>query len=234
MCMAALTLAIGTAVQAQNRQFYQSVYLNGNIPTGQFASDAAPNQLALYGVPLGYKEIGKDAAAGFGLGYRASFRFDVGVGQVAPFFNADFLWNTIGGGWSDKYSDAKQSKPTYFNIPAMLGVSYLNDRLPWNAITGYLEFGLGTDLLWITSEGDHSNYPKLSYKPDFAFAWMSGLGAYFGHDQLFSAGIYYYGLGKHEIAYTSGTIERLRTSEELLPTERRTVGSVMLRLGFHF
>ena len=140
LCLTAMLIGVGSAAQAQ---FRQSVYLNGNIPTGDFASDASTVSdgtiaaLVGNGVPLTYEQVGKDASVGFGLGYRASYRFDVGVGMVAPFANVDFLWNTISGKWRDKYSDAYYSTPTYFNIPFLAGVTYIYDELPWDDISAY-------------------------------------------------------------------------------------------------
>ena len=189
-------------------------------------------------MPLTYEQVGKDATVGFGLGYRASYRFDIGYGLVAPFANIDFMWNTISGKWSDKYLDAKFSSPTYFNIPLLAGVSYIYDDLPWDDISAYGEFGVGTDLLWITSEGaDDFNF---AYKATFAFAWMIGAGAYFG--EHVSAGLYYYGLGKHTIDYTQGTLDdNMAASAQVTANEaagmgrqQRSVGSIMLRIGFHF
>ena len=231
LCFGAMLIGIGTAVQAQ---FRQSVFLNGNLPTGDFASDATANPATPYGVPLTYTEIGKDASLGFGLGYRASYRFDVGVGLVAPFANIDFLWNTIAGKWSDQYSNAYFNTPTYFNIPLMGGISYIYDELPWNDISVYGEFGIGTDFLWITSEGgtDATGNHEYSYKATFAFAWMLGAGAYFG--EHVSAGLYYYGLGTHNIDYTEATLNDHALNGTTLPRERRSVGGLMLRIGFHF
>lgn len=233
MCLMALALGIGTAAQAQLRQ---SVYLNGTIPTGDFASSININPEV---VPLTITNIGKDASIGFGLGYRASYRFDVGMGMVAPFVNADFLWNPIASEWRDRYSDMHYSKTTYINIPVQLGVGYIYDELPWPDIAAYGEFGLGTDLLWITSEGKGSGDEYFAYKMDFAFAWSAGIGAYFG--KHFSAGFHYYGLGKHNVDYTEGTIEdnTIARAHDIAmraanTRERRTVGAVMLRIGFHF
>ena len=240
LCLGAMLIGIGTAA---NAQFRQSVYLNGNIPTGDFASDASngPTLIAAYntGVPLTYEQIGKDATLGFGLGYRDSYRFDVGVGLVAPYANIDFLWNTISGKWSDKYSDAYMSSPTYFNIPFMGGVSYIYDELPWNDISAFAEFAIGTDLFWITSEGSSDNI-KLSYKSTFAFAWQIGAGAYFG--EHVSVGLHYYGLGTHNIDYTQGTLDDNAAAQAQVAVndaagmgrQRRSVGSLMLRIGFHF
>ena len=232
MCLSALFLGMSGAAQAQ---FRQSVYLNGNIPTGDFASSVSSSQTT---VPLTYTEVGKDASVGFGLGYRASYRFDVGAGEVAPFANVDLLWNTIGGGWSEKYSDAYFTTPTYFNIPLFAGVSYIYDDLPWDGIATYGEFGVGTDFLWITSEGGKTTIASVeinneyAYKANFAFAWMCGFGAYFGHHV--SAGLYYYGLGTHNIDYTQNTLDEHNLSASTLPRERRSIGSVLLRIGFHF
>lgn len=239
LCLTAMIMGVGTVAQAQ---FRQSIFLNGNIPTGDFASDASngPTLIAAYnsGVPLTYEQVGKDATVGFGLGYRASYRFDIGYGLVAPFANIDFMWNTISGKWSDKYLDSKFSSPTYFNIPLLAGVSYIYDDLPWDDISAYGEFGVGTDLLWITSEGaDDFNF---AYKATFAFAWMIGAGAYFG--EHVSAGLYYYGLGKHTIDYTQGTLDdNMAANAQVTANEaagmgrqQRSVGSVMLRIGFHF
>ena len=240
LCLGAMFIGIGTAAQAQ---FRQSIYINGNLPTGDFASSASdgPVLIAAYntGVPLTYEQIGKDATLGFGLGYRASYRFDVGVGLVAPYANVDFLWNTISGKWSDKYSDAYMSSPTYFNIPLMGGVTYIYDEMPWNDISLFGEFGIGTDLFWITSEGSKDNI-KLSYKSTFAFAWMLGAGAFFG--EHVSVGLHYYGLGTHNIDYTQGTLDDNVAAQAQvtandaagLGRQRRSVGSLLLRIGFHF
>jgi hypothetical protein len=236
LCLTVLLAGFGTMA---NAQFRQSVYLNGNIPTSDFGSDASATlQYPLptaynTGVPLTCEQIGKDASVGFGLGYRVSYRFDVGTGLVAPFLNADFIWNTITSKWGDKYSEAYFSTPTYFNIPIMGGVTYIYDELPWNDISAYGEFGIGTDILIITSEGD--NNFKLSYKPTTAFAWQIGVGAIFG--EHVSAGIHYYGMGTHNIDYTSSTLKDntyASTQMNNISRQRRSIGSLMLRIGFHF
>ena len=240
MCLAALMAGMGMTAQAQ---FRQSIFLNGNLPTGSFASDVTSNYLNTItgsNVPLGYTEIGKDASVGFGGGYRGSYRFDVGVGMVAPFLQADFYWNTISADLSEDYTQARaKGTPTYFNIPIQVGVSYLYDEL-WNDITPYIEFGLGADFLFITQEGpftiNQTDYAKLAYKPSGAFSFSIGLGAYFGNHV--SAGLYYYGFGKHTIEYTNSTVNNLdavsRTAYQTGDVETRTAGSLALRIGFHF
>ena len=233
MSLAALMVGMSFGANAQLRQ---SIYLNLNAPVGGWSQDVTSN----HGLPLTYTEIGKDASAGFGLGYRASYRFDVGVGLVAPFAQADFFWNTISGDLSDAFTQARaKATPTYFNIPIQLGISYLYDEL-WNNITPYAEFGLGTDLLMITSEGPFTiggiDYGKYGYKTNAAFAFSLGVGAYFG--EHVSAGLYYYGMGKHTIEYNKSTYDGLNTIERGLydngDVETRTVGSLTLRIGFHF
>ena len=243
MCLTAVMALVGTTV---NAQFRQSIFLNGALATGQFASKVNTNRVSIAGVtltdasvPLYREEIGKAATPGFGLGYRASYRFDVGMGEVAPFAQADVFWNFIKSEWSDKYIQAKGKSPNYFNIPVMVGVSYLYDEL-WNDITPYAEFGVGADLFIIGSEKvvnpiDGKTY-TYSYKPTVALSWMIGAGAYFGRHV--SAGLYYYGLGKHVVSYTNKTYDSFDPVTKgivdagTVPT--RTVGELALRIGFHF
>lgn len=242
MCLT--TLMVGMAFGA-NAQFRQSIYLNSNIPTGGFASDvnAAGSRtyvLPEHNVPLGYTEIGKEASIGFGLGYRASYRFDIGVGMVAPFVQGDFFWNMISSSLRDDYTNARaKNTPTYFNIPIFVGVSYLYDELP-NDLTPYAEFGVGTDILRITPEGPCTIAGdatlKYAYRNSSSFAFMVGAGTYFRRHV--SAGIYYYGLGKHTVKYTNKTYNNLdevtKHDYDNLNVQTRTVGSVVLRIGFHF
>jgi hypothetical protein len=236
LCLGALLLAIGSAAQAQESGLRHSIFLNGNIPTGDFGSSVSSSHTV---VPLTYEEIGKDASLGFGIGYRASYSFPIGMGSVAPFVGIDILWNTIDGDWSDKYSDAYFDVPTYFNVPLMAGINYTYEEV-WDNITPFGEFGVGTDFLWITHEGTGSTTNYFAYKPTFAFSWMIGAGVYFG--KYVSAGLYYYGMGKHTIDYTSGTMEdnsvaatQVMTNDALgMGRQQRTVGSLMFRVGFHF
>ena len=159
LCLTAMLVGVGTAAQAQ---FRQSIFLNGNIPTGDFASDASngPTLITAYnsGVPLTYEQVGKDATVGFGLGYRASYRFDIGYGLVAPFANIDFMWNTISGKWSDKYLDAKFSSPTYFNIPLLAGVSYIYDD-PDCDTNGVPDRWEGTGYVYGFTDANHDGFP---------------------------------------------------------------------------
>ena len=226
--------AFGSIHNAQ-AQLRQSIFLDGNIPTGSFGKSLKADETL---VPLGMANMGKDAHIGFGLGYRVSYRFDVGVGEVAPFAGADFLWNTIGSKLDDKYAGLQGSSPTYFNIPVQAGITYLYDEL-WNDLTPYGEFGLGVDFLFITQEKVGQPSDKRAYKPTGAFSWMLGAGVYFG--KHVSAGLYYYGLGKHYIDYTKSTINDNAAAAVENATyvanhtrSSRNVGSLALRIGFHF
>ncbi len=230
VCLAAILFSTASMAQAQ---FRQSIFLDGVLPVGSFASSATYND-----VPFGMKDMGKEAMIGFGMGYRVSYRFDVGMGEVAPFAQADIFWNTIDGNWKDKFAGHQYSTPNYFNVPVMLGVSYLYDEL-WNDITLFGEFGLGGDFFFITHEGTGKGNERFAYKPTCELAWMVGAGAYFG--QHVSAGIYYYGLGKHYIDYTDKTIDNnsvaaIQAASYTLANKResRTLGELAIRIGFHF
>ncbi|MBR1799215.1 MAG: hypothetical protein IJ761_04875 [Bacteroidales bacterium] len=236
---AILTLLLVGVVTTVSAQFRQSIYINGTLPTGKFASSVDDSRSM---VPLTYEEVGKDATLGFGLGYRVSYWFDIGVGYVAPFAEVDFLYNLVGGEWRDKYLDLDMKNPNYFNFPLLGGVSYKYDQL-WDDIVPFGEFAIGTDMLWITREGksvsdDPNNY--YAYKANFSLSWMLGAGCFFGRHV--SAGLYYYYLGKHPIDYTSKTLSNNNVASLQLSTneaaghgrETRTVGSVALRIGFHF
>lgn len=229
-----LGLAVAMLVSASvaQAQFRQSVYLNGELPVGNFAKKVSHT----YSAPMGPSRIGKSATVGFGLGYRASYRFDVGMGMVAPFVNADFFWNFIGDGWSDEYVQANAKTPNYFNIPVMLGVSYLYDEL-WNDITPFAEFSIGADLFIIGSERSDKFIYNYAYKPTFqqVLAWSVGIGSYFG--EHVSVGLHYYGLGKHTVRVTQKTYDNfstlMQTAYDNAAVETRNVGMVALRIGFH-
>lgn len=265
MCLAALMAGIGMSAQAQ---FRQSIFLNGEAPVGAFASGVNSSRYAQYynarstqafaNVPLGYQEIAKGATAGFGAGYRASYRFDVGVGMVAPFAQADFYVNFSNGDIREEYSKFRGDAPTYFNVPIQVGISYMYDELPMDIIP-FGEVGLGADMLFITKEGN-CQYRDLTnnvqhtltygYKSSTSFAFSIGAGAYFGRHV--SAGIYYYFLGTHALDYTKGTANNLQNilapaadQPNNTPTyseydyyqdnpENRTIGTFALRIGFHF
>ena len=237
LCLAALVFGMSSASQAQFRHFRQSIYLNGNLPTGQFGGSVSALHTS---VPLTYTEAGKEAMLGFGAGYRVSYRFDIGMGEVAPFIGADIFWNMLGSKWRDVYLDSMMTAPSYLNIPLMAGITYSYDELNTSfPVIPFGEFAVGADMMMITQEGkslkeDASNY--FAYKPSVSVAWMLGAGVFLGN--YVSVGVYYYSYGKHPVDYTDRTIERnpVAAAQVAASTGRqtRTAGTFALRVGFHF
>ncbi|MCQ2278045.1 MAG: PorT family protein [Bacteroidales bacterium] len=238
LCIAIVMLAMGINA---NAQFESSVYLNLGLPTAQFGGKADNSATA----PLLTKDnIGTTATAGFGLGGRASYLFDVGFGEVAPFANIDFQWNQIKSTYRDAYAtaDANAKTPSYFNIPIFLGINYRYELT--DVFKPFAEFGLGTDFFLISRE--QVNNSTLRYNVKNSFAWEIGAGCFFGRHV--SAGIYYYGLGKHRITYNEKrteinglTVEQVNQAGQLIDptfdcnkTQLRSIGELMLRIGFHF
>ena len=226
LCVAVVMTFAGINAQAQLSHLEQSFYLNGNIPTGQFATN-------IDAIPMTQYDMGKDAIMGMGLGYRASYRFDIGFGEVSPYLHVDFNWNAIRGSHRDAYTTAECSKPNYINIPVFAGVNYRYQLT--SILTPFAEFGLGADYLMITKEGGSNTIPTMRYKSSGAFAWQIGLGTYLG--QHVSASFHYNGYGKHTMQYTSSTN---LTGTEYEPmsgiqnAQLRRIGAISLRIGFHF
>ncbi|MBQ9639040.1 MAG: hypothetical protein IJV22_05755 [Bacteroidales bacterium] len=224
LCLAAMMFIAGANVHAQ---LEQSVFLNLALPGAQLNDKVslAPGQYC-----LGIDNIGMDATAGFGLGYRTGFRFDVGFGDVTPFVSADLFWNRVKSDVRDNLSLNDGKSANYLNIPLMIGVNYgyqLTD-----VFRPFGEFGLGYDMFLITGEGAKSSsvLPYYKYSTKGTFAWQIGAGCYFGSHV--SAGIHYYGFGKHSVSY--------RKNSTFLPTDNqsatvlRSAGAWTLRIGFHF
>lgn len=244
LCIAIVMLAMGINA---NAQFESSVYLNFGLPTAQFGGkpDLSSNIAELRSEPFLSKDhIGSTATPGFGIGGRACYHFDVGVGEVAPFVNLDFQWNQLKSSYRDAYveADPEAKSPVYFNIPIMLGISYRYELT--DVLKPFAEFGLGTDFLFITKE--RIKDITLKYNVKNAFAWEIGAGCFFGRHV--SASVHYYGLGKHVITYNEKrtdvggqTIEQINQIHQATnpefncnKAELRSIGNLMLRIGFHF
>lgn len=243
LCVTMLLMICGFSAQAQ---LENSVYLNAGIPTQQFNDAFDYDPISGVASPLlGKDNIGKGATLGLGLGYRCTYRFDIGYGEVSPFLNVDFMWNQIKGSYRDSLSVASARIPKYFNIPIMLGINYSYQLTDIIKVFG--EFGVGSDLFFVTSEGWKNNdaKPFCKYDTKTALCWQIGGGAYFGSHV--SASLHYYGLGKHAFTYdkkshfenmTLEEIEQdragLGTGYEFNKPELRSIGTLMLRIGFHF
>ncbi len=235
LCIAMLLSIVGINAQAQLAHLEQSIFLNGNIPTSNFATN---NDL----IPMTQNHIGEDAIMGMGIGYRVSYRFDIGFGEVSPYLHADFNWNSIRSSHRDAYTTASCKQPNYFNIPVYAGVNY---RYKLTEIfTPFAEFGLGMDYFLISKESgvatDATGHPAnvtLRYKPSNAFAWQIGVGTFLG--QHVSASLHYSGYGKHTLKYTEATAStldgtNLATDGSISTDQLRRVGLLSFRIGFHF
>lgn len=228
LCLAVALFVCGTNLQAQTA-LETSFYLNGIAPMGEFGKSASLNADNL----LGKDQIGTAAALGFGVGARASLPFDIGVGYVAPFVNVDVLWNQVKSSLREAYAINQAGAPNYFNIPIMLGVQYRHpmDQYGLQYLVPFAEFSVGYNLFKAGSEGwkNSETDPYNVYRANGTMAWQVGVGSFFGSHV--SAGLHYYGLGRHSITYSdrSHGYNNLDAS-----VQRRTVGTLMLRIGFHF
>lgn len=224
-----------------NAQLEQSVFLNGNLPTAEFndAVSVTPANAVINGfTPMNRIDAGTNADPGFGMGYRLNYSFDVGFGEVAPYLNADFQWNQIKGKVRDEYTNARCRAPQYFNIPIMLGVQYRYTLTDIFKLFG--ELGLGYDVFMITSSGWKGDAPLPFYKYNVggAMCWQIGAGSFFGSHV--SAGLHYYGLGKHTIEFNKNAANtdivdgNNNVIDDGTQVVQRNLGSLMLRIGFHF
>lgn len=251
LCLLAAFVSVGFGANAQLTHLEQSIYLNFNLPTAQFNDDVDVN--ALNGqIPMTRFNAGKDAIFGFGLGYRVSYRFDVGFGEVSPYLHGDFQWNRVSGDMREKYMNAGDgSAPNYFNIPLYVGVNYRYQLT--EIFTPFAEFGIGPDFFWITKEAGRINAPavgtpgdpdyvapyeygfKLKYQTTTNVAFQIGAGCYFG--QHVSASLHYNGYGKHAIKY-NGTgpqdVTLAAANASATDTQTRSIGMLSFRIGFHF
>lgn len=228
LCLAALLLTGGIKASAQ---LEQSIFLNGNLPMGQMRQQTT--------TPIMGKEaIGSNATLGLGLGYRVSYHFDVGFGEIAPYFNVDLLWNQIHGDLRDSNIRAGMQSSQYVNLPLFLGINYRYELT--DIFKPFAEFGIGYDFLFITAEGkkDDASMPYYKYNVRNALAWQIGLGCYFGSHV--SASLHYYGLGKHYVTYNTdkSNIPAITDATEVPANLNKptsvSVGQLMLSVGFHF
>lgn len=228
-----MTLSVGS-LSAQ--QLETSIYAGGLLPTGQFArynAAAGPMASGIF-APLADTSIAKGASPAVGLTARMGFFFDIGFGEIMPFLEAGFVWNApkraVRDAFDQAYSHGEAAKaPQYFNVPILAGFKYRYAIT--DIVMPFVEFGLGTDIFFISGNGFRENGPWYTYKPSADIAWQVGLGTYLsGH---FSAGAYYTSYGSHKISYTSKSSGRNDGSTPNY-TERRTLGEIGLRLGFHF
>ncbi len=240
LCVAIAMIFAGFGAQSQEIEV--SGYFNGVLPVAEF-NDAV--ELMPYGAftPINRTNIANGATAGIGFSVRAGIWLDVGSNNfLLPFAEASFLWNATKGEYRDIYDDnalnaVLQSVPTtpnYFNIPIMVGLKYRYDLT--EIIRPFAEASLGFDLTFISENGYHDvdylgveDYMEYSYKPSGAMAWSLGAGTYLGENV--SVGIYYLNLGSHRMEYTKSSYSGAEASYTV---EKRKLGELALRIGFHF
>lgn len=213
----------GYYANAQLKNFEMSLFINGNIPAGEFGQRVSP-------VPPMLKDnMGQGAMIGIGGAYRASYHFDIGYGEVTPFLEGNVQWNALKGDMRDDYAYAQCDAPNYINIPLYFGVNYRYQLT--DIFTPFVEGGLGGDFLMITHES--VNNTDLRYKPTAAFAWEVGLGTYLTSHVSFS--FHYMGYGKHAIEYTESSGNAAQNMGYTDPgVVLRSLGTCTFRIGFHF
>lgn len=254
LIVAAVVVMCGITAQAQ---IEQAISFNLSLPTGDFNDNVDLSNLGPTAgkfSPMSREYIGTNATVGIGGSYRIGYIFDVGFGEVTPYAEGSFLWNQIRKKERNLYDDNHQArKPQYFNIPILLGVNYRYHLT--EIITVFGEFGLGYDIFIAGSEGwkNRTGDPYFNYKCKGALAWQIGVGSFFG--KYVTVGIHYYGLGNHIIEYGSGSSDPnaylgpnpegmainpdpahqyYSHPQDKEKTVKRSLGSLMLKIGFHF
>lgn len=235
LCVAVALLAAGLNANAQ--QFETSVYLNGIFPMGQFRQAYEYNPTPeINFMPMDRTTVATSAAVGLAATGRFGVWFDVGFGQLLPFVEAGLFWNGTRSSIRDIYDDnslndsarAIPTTPTYLNIPIMLGLKYRYNIT--DIVRPFVEFGIGYDIMIITKNGYMNKYDNLwyAYKPDGKLCWSVGAGTYLG--EYVSVGLYYTGLGNHRIEYTRKVV----SPDQDFSAQKRNIGELGLRVGFHF
>lgn len=227
-----VTAMLCAAFGAHAQRFETSVYFNGLLPVREFNDKVVLDPLGTF-APMEITDVAKAASAGLGATGRFGVWFDVGVGQVLPFVEASFYWNASKSSIRDLYDENATSAeipvaPNYFNIPMQFGIKYRYDITP--VVKPFFEMAIGYDALFISTNGYKKTADKrFAYIPDGTLCWSLGAGTYLGENV--SLGFYYLGLGNHRIKYTSRTQSNLGSDSVL---EKRKLGEIGLRVGFHF
>lgn len=230
LCIAAAMLLSGFCAHAQEMEV--SAYFNGVVPVGQFASKVTGLNPDAFDrsqfTPMNRENIATGAAAGLGFTLRGGFWFDMGFGELMPYIEGTFLWNSLKSSVRQAYDAASAKYPAYFNIPLYLGFKYRYDIN--DIIRPFAEIGFGYDFLIITRSAQQDEL-WYRFKPSAALGWQFGLGTYLGRNV--SVGLYYLGLGTHKIAYSEKSRGRSDDNYANI-TSSRFIGDLGLRIGFHF
>lgn len=233
---------IFAAFTGHAQQMETSVYINGIFPVAQFNNAVELMPTGEF-VPMDRSNVATGATAGLAATARFGMWFNVGFGQLMPWGEVSFMWNSTKGSLRDIYDQNEYNvtvqsvptTPTYFNIPIILGLKYRYDVTP--IIRPFAELGIGYDALFITSNGYH-NSPEIgnqkwySYNPSGNLCWSVGAGTYLG--EYVSVGLYYMGLGNHRIEYRKGVEASNPEAPDYFIAQKRRLGELGIRVGFHF
>lgn len=191
----------------------------GAMPMGNFAKVSTPPLLSPSITAFG--ENNGNAVMGAGMGFKAGYQFDFGMGI---FISVDAVWNQLNKDMRTSYNDASKTKPNYINSPIMLGLDY---KCYFGGVFGlYAEGAAGIGLMYVTPEGWSDN--MTNFKLSTAFSWQAGGGILLG--EHFSLGVHYYMYGNHSIEIKDPT-----TVQSLFISPRKqNVGNLVFRLGLVF
>lgn len=211
-----------TNAQFQTPQSGGGFTLNfiGALPVGEFAANPPQSGPILLGYPSILTTYG-NASMGAGLGFKADYHFDFGLGI---FISVDAIWNQLNSTEREKYNQVKKTKPNYINFPIMLGLSY---KCYFGNFFGlYAEGGAGLGLMYVTPEGWSDDLTE--FRLSNAFAWQAGGGILLG--KHISLGVHYNMLGNHSIEIKDPSI--LQTV--VLPARKQKAEVLTFKLGLMF
>lgn len=248
LCVAVALLFAGFGARAQ--QFEFSGYFNGFIPVAEFNNDVNVVMPFDPFVPINRSSIATAASAGIGASARLGMWLDVGANNwLLPFGEVSFLWNSTKSSIRDVYDQndinnklkAIPKVPNYFNIPIQIGLKYRYDLT--DIIRPFAEASIGFDMMFISKngypngssyvseDGVEHKFGSYAYKPSGALSWTLGAGTYLGENV--TVGLYYLDLGKHRINHTSRSFTDPDATNNY-SGEKRHIGELALRIGFHF
>ncbi len=203
-----LTAALlgGNSLFAQSSSFLN---LGLAIPQGEFGSKASTCALlnptstqggAQLGFDLGFKFISDTKAKGLGFMITFDGMYNNLQKDIHTEDFIDFNFGSIAG------LDLKTQKPSYLNIPIMLGLNYTYNFTDMIGI--FAEGGAGVNARFVLPGSVKANGTLLGathdfnyeyhYTPKFAFAYQFGGG--FIINKVISVGVSYYNLGISEVA----------------------------------
>jgi len=225
--VAILLLVMAMGLRAQHSE--TSIYINGILPLGQYGS-MVENPIP---VPFDRQHIAKGATMGVGASFGWGYKIDIGFGLLEPNAEAGFNWNGSNREIRTTFEDSivnneRPAVPNYFNVPILIDLKYIYEFT--DVFKPFVHVGFGVDFLFIGNNGYRDVATKYyRYKPTGSFCWQAGIGTYL--TDLLSISVQYEGMGQHLIDYTGSSAV---APGDDMKTERRNIGCMNFRLGFHF